>query len=91
MAGGHHFLPPVNGQYGDASKQKAAEIDNVRSLGFHLPSLVQSSYDRNGEEKGAQVASVPIRALPGNSEAWEVQSPGGRGRRSSEERGGSAP
>ena len=34
-----------------------------------LPSLVQSSYDRNDEEKGAQVASVPIRALPGNSRA----------------------
>ena len=68
-------LSLVNGKYGDATKQRAAEIDNVRSLGFHLPSLVQSSYDRNGEEKGAQVASVPIRALPGNSEAWEVQSP----------------
>ena len=46
-------LSLVNGKYGDATKQRAAEIDNVRSLGFHLPSLVQSSYDRNGEEKQA--------------------------------------
>jgi hypothetical protein len=68
-------LSMVNGAHGDATKQKAAEIDNVRQLGVHLPSLIASSYDRNGEEKGAQVASVPIRAAPGDSEAWEVSSP----------------
>ena len=40
-------LSLVNGD-SDSSKQKAANIDNVRQLGFHVPTLVQSSYDRNG-------------------------------------------
>jgi hypothetical protein len=54
---------------------RAALIDNVRQISVHLPGLAAGSYDRNGELNGAQVASVPIRAAPGDSEAYEVSNP----------------
>ena len=53
----------------------AAAIDNARSLSFHLPGLASGSYDRDGNESGAQVASIPIRAAPGSTENWEVSTP----------------
>lgn len=53
----------------------AAAIDNARSLSFHLPGLASGSYDRDGNESGAQVASIPIRAAPGETENWEVSTP----------------
>ena len=55
--------------------EKAANIDNTRAVTLHLPRLAAGSYDRDGKESGAQVASVPIRAAPGDSESWEVTSP----------------
>lgn len=53
----------------------AAKIDNTRQVSVHLPGLASGSYDRDGNERGAQVASVPIRAAPGDSESWEVSTP----------------
>jgi len=55
--------------------ENAAAIDNARSLSFHLPGLASGSYDRDGNESGAQVASIPIRAAPGSTENWEVSTP----------------
>jgi hypothetical protein len=54
---------------------RAALIDNVRQISVHLPGLAAGSYDRDGQLTGAQVASVPIRAAPGDSEAYEVNNP----------------
>ena len=54
---------------------RAALIDNVRQISVHLPGLAAGSYDRDGQMTGAQVASVPIRAAPGDSEAYEVNNP----------------
>ena len=55
--------------------KNAAKIDNTRQIHFHLPGLASGSYDRDGDERGAQVASVPIRAAPGDSESWDVSTP----------------
>ena len=53
----------------------AAKIQMVRAVAMHLPGLVRSSYDRNGDETGAQVASVPIQVPPGSAQSWEAKSP----------------
>jgi hypothetical protein len=53
----------------------APKLQNVRAVGFHLPSLVSSSYDRNGDEFGAQIANVPLLVPPGAAQSWEANAP----------------
>ena len=38
-----------------------------RSLEVHVPGIVQASYDRNGKQVGAQVASIPLAGAEQNS------------------------
>ena len=38
-----------------------------RSLEVHVPGIVQASYDKNGKQVGAQVASIPLAGAKQNS------------------------
>ena len=40
-----------------------AKLLRNRSIEFHCPSLVNSSYDQHGRMQGAQLASIPIRGV----------------------------
>jgi hypothetical protein len=67
-----------NGDFGGTAvrdKQRAASIDNTRSINVHLPGLVAGSYDTNGALGNGRVATVPITVKPGDSETWQSSAP----------------
>ena len=45
----------------------------TRSLQFHVPTLISSSYAPDGKLGGSAIASVPIVVPPGYVQAWQSQ------------------
>ena len=44
----------------------------VRSLVFHCPTLIDSSYDQTGKKSGAQLGVVPVTVPSGSVQVWQA-------------------
>ncbi|MGZ0214141.1 MAG: hypothetical protein ACKVI4_16815 [Actinomycetales bacterium] len=49
-----------------------AKLLRNRSIEFHCPSLVNSSYDQHGRMQGAQLASIPIQVPANDVQVWSA-------------------
>jgi hypothetical protein len=47
-----------------------AKLLRVRSIEFHCPTLVNSSYDQQGRMQGAQLASIPVQVPANDVQVW---------------------
>ena len=50
---------------------KAARLVAVRALQIHVPSLMNSSYNRNGDLQGSLLATIPVTADLGGVVDWQ--------------------
>jgi hypothetical protein len=47
-----------------------AKLLRTRSIEFHCPTLVSSSYDQQGRMQGAQLASIPVQVPANDVQVW---------------------
>ena len=52
--------------------REPAKLLRNRSIEFHCPSLVNSSYDQHGRMQGAQLASIPIQVPANDVQVWSA-------------------
>jgi hypothetical protein len=48
-------------------------LERVRTVVFHCPTLIDSSYDSSGKRSGAQLQVVPISVPSGAVQVWQSQ------------------
>ena len=51
---------------------KPGRLLRTRSLQFHCPTFINSSYDNNGRRQGGLLADIPITVPPGYVQAWSA-------------------
>eukprot|EP01043_Picozoa_sp_COSAG02_P015555 COSAG02_NODE_665_length_18739_cov_9.192918_7_plen_503_part_00 len=58
-----------NGKLWTASKE--GTLVRVKTVVFHCPTLIESSYAPSGKREGAQMQVVPVTAAPGGVQVWQ--------------------
>ena len=56
-----------------SKKWPRVQLDMVRSLELHVPTLIGNSYNQDGRMQGAQLASVPVTVQQNDTQVWEAK------------------
>jgi len=61
-----------HGRLGIWTATHAPKLDMTRSLTFHCPTMIESTYSADGKFSGSQVASIPITVSANMTEVWNA-------------------
>ena len=61
-----------HGRLGIWTATHAPKLDMTRSLTFHCPTMIESTYSADGKISGSQVASIPITVSANMTEVWNA-------------------
>jgi hypothetical protein len=61
-----------HGRLGIWTATHAPRLDMTRSLTFHCPTMIESTYSADGKFSGSQVASIPITVSANMTEVWNA-------------------